>query len=137
MEKCEPLFKLLRKQQPNEWDENCQRAFEKIKEYLQNPPILVLPTPNWPLILYLTIFLRSMGAVLGQHDDSGKKEQAIYYLSKRFNDYESRYLMIEKTCCDLAWITRRLHQYMLYCTTWLVSRMDLLKYIFESPHVSG
>jgi len=133
----EPLFKLLRKKQSNEWDEHCQQAFEKIKEYLQNPPILVPPTPNRPLILYLTILPRSMGVVLGQHDDSGKKEQAIYYLSRRFNDCESRYPLIEKTCYGLAWTARRLCQYMLYYSTWLVSRMDPLKYIFESPYVFG
>ncbi|KAI5398852.1 hypothetical protein KIW84_064294 [Lathyrus oleraceus] len=32
--------------------------------------------------MYLTVLERSMGCVLGQHDESGRKEQAIYYLSK-------------------------------------------------------
>lgn len=32
-----------------------------------------------------------MGGVLGQHDDSGRKEKAIYYLSKTLLDYETRY----------------------------------------------
>ncbi|XP_057990584.1 uncharacterized protein LOC131172965 [Hevea brasiliensis] len=31
-----------------------------------------------------------MGCVLGQYDDSSKKERAIYYLSKKFNDCEAR-----------------------------------------------
>ncbi|MCI79200.1 gag-pol polyprotein, partial [Trifolium medium] len=37
---CEPIFKLLRKDQAIEWNKDCQRAFDKIKEYLQEPPIL-------------------------------------------------------------------------------------------------
>ena len=41
---CEPIFKLLKKNSLREWDELCQKAFEKIKAYLQNPPILVPPT---------------------------------------------------------------------------------------------
>uniref|UniRef100_A0A2N9FIS6 Reverse transcriptase/retrotransposon-derived protein RNase H-like domain-containing protein n=1 Tax=Fagus sylvatica TaxID=28930 RepID=A0A2N9FIS6_FAGSY len=49
---CEPLFKLLRKDVKIKWTEDCQRAFDKIKEYLLNPPILVPPTPGRPLILY-------------------------------------------------------------------------------------
>jgi len=133
---CEPLFKLIRKNQDDHWDENCQTAFDKIKEYLLKPPVLVPPVSKKPLILYLTILDKSMEAVLGQHDDSGRKEQAIYYLSKRFNECESRYPQIEKTCCGLAWTARRLRQYMLYHTTWLISRMDPIKYIFESLHVS-
>uniref|UniRef100_A0A2N9FM09 RNase H type-1 domain-containing protein n=1 Tax=Fagus sylvatica TaxID=28930 RepID=A0A2N9FM09_FAGSY len=79
---CEPLFKLLRKDVKIKWTEDCQRAFDKIKEYLLNPPILVPPTPGRPLILYLTVQEASMGCMLGQQDETGKKEQAIYYLQQ-------------------------------------------------------
>uniref|UniRef100_A0A2N9ICK3 Integrase catalytic domain-containing protein n=1 Tax=Fagus sylvatica TaxID=28930 RepID=A0A2N9ICK3_FAGSY len=57
----------------------------------------------------------------------GRKEQAIYYLSKKFTEPETRYLLVEKTCCALAWASKKLRQYMLYYTTWLVSRMDPIK----------
>uniref|UniRef100_A0A2N9H8Q5 Reverse transcriptase/retrotransposon-derived protein RNase H-like domain-containing protein n=1 Tax=Fagus sylvatica TaxID=28930 RepID=A0A2N9H8Q5_FAGSY len=131
---CEPLFKLLRKDVKIKWTEDCQKAFDKIKEYLLNPPILVPPTPGRPLILYLTVQEASMGCMLGQQDETGKKkEQAIYYLSKKFTEPETRYLLVEKTCCALAWASKKLRQYMLYYTTWLVSRMDPIKYIFEKP----
>ncbi|KAA0043022.1 uncharacterized protein E6C27_scaffold75G001010 [Cucumis melo var. makuwa] len=53
----------------------CQKDFDKIKDYLQSPPILVPPTPGRPLILYFTVNEGSMGCVLGQHDSTGKKEQ--------------------------------------------------------------
>ncbi|RDX97774.1 hypothetical protein CR513_19416, partial [Mucuna pruriens] len=64
------------------WDSKCQKAFEKIKQYLENPPVLVLVIPRKPLILYLTVLEESIGCVLGQKDTSRKKEQAIDYLSK-------------------------------------------------------
>uniref|UniRef100_A0A2N9IUV4 RNA-directed DNA polymerase n=1 Tax=Fagus sylvatica TaxID=28930 RepID=A0A2N9IUV4_FAGSY len=67
----------------------------------------------------------------------GRKEQAIYYLSKKFTEPETRYLLVEKTCCALAWASKKLRQYMLYYTTWLVSRMDPIKYIFEKPALTG
>ena len=75
-----------------------------MKEYLTNPPVLVPPVLGKPLILYLTIHEKSMGCVLGQHDETGRKEQAIYYLSKKFTDYESRYSPLEKMCYALAWV---------------------------------
>ena len=134
---CEPIFRLLRKKNPGTWDKDCQEAFDKIKQYLQNPPLLVPPVPGRPLILYLTVTEEAMGCVLGQHDESGRKEQAIYYLSKKFTDCESRYTMIEKLCCALVWSTKRLRQYMLYYTTWLISKLDPLKYIFEKPYLSS
>ncbi|GLT27541.1 hypothetical protein SLA2020_025280 [Shorea laevis] len=125
------------KNNPGVWDDQCQEAFDKIKQYLKNPPILVPPVDGRPLILYMTVLEGSMGVVLAQHDDSGRKEQAIYYVSKKFNDCESRYSSLEKTCCALAWIAKKLRHYMLSNTTWLISRMDPIKYIFEKPSLSG
>ena len=106
--KCNPIFKMLRKHNSGEWDEECQVAFDKVKEYLTNPPMLVPPVPGKPLILYLTVHENSMGCVLGQHDETRRKEQAIYYLSKKFTDYESRYSPFEKMCYALAWAAHRL-----------------------------
>ena len=42
----------------------------------------------------MTVLDESMGCVLGQHDDSEKKEQAIYYLSKKFTTCEMNYSML-------------------------------------------
>jgi len=99
---CGPIFKLLYKDQGIVWTEDCQRAFDRIKEYLLELPILIPPVEGRSLILYLTVLEDSMGCVLGQQDETGKKEHAIYYLSKKFTDCESRYSMLEKTCCALA-----------------------------------
>ncbi|KAG8481593.1 hypothetical protein CXB51_026544 [Gossypium anomalum] len=136
-EKCDPIFRLLRKHNQGTWDEECQNAFEKVKQYLLNAPVLSPPSPDKPLILYLSVFSNSIGCVLGQHDKSGKREKAIYYISKKFTDYEMRYSPIEKLCCALIWITRRLRQYMLYHTTWLISKLDPLKYMMESTALNG
>ncbi|KAA3484371.1 RNA-directed DNA polymerase (Reverse transcriptase), Ribonuclease H [Gossypium australe] len=136
-EKCDPIFRLLKKHNPGVWDNECQRAFDKVKMYLSNAPVLSPPNPDKPLILYFSVFNNSMGCVLGQHDETGRKEKAIYYLSKKFIDCEMRYSSIEKLCCALIWTTRRLRQYMLYHTTWLISKLDLLKYMMETTALNG
>ena len=107
---CDPIFRLLRKKNPGIWNTECEEAFEKIKQYLLNPPLLIPPIPKRPLILYLTVTETAMGCVLRQQDESGRKERAIYYLSKKFMECESRYTMIEKLCCALAWAAKRLRQ---------------------------
>ncbi|XP_057998677.1 uncharacterized protein LOC131177635 [Hevea brasiliensis] len=61
---------------------------------------------------------------------------AIYYLSKKFNERELRYSFLE-TCCALAWTANRLKHYMLNHKTWLISRIDLIKYVFKSPFILG
>lgn len=95
------------------------------------------PVPDKPLIMYLTVLEGSMGCVLGQHDKTDRKEHTIYYLSKKFTGYDSRYLMLEKTCCALAWAAKLLRQYMLTHTTLLISKTDPIKYISERPALIG
>ena len=95
---CKPIFKLLKKDRVVKWNDECQVAFDIIKQYLQEPPIMMPPAEGRPLIMYLTMLDNSMGVcVLGQHDESGRKEQAIYYLGKKFTDCETRYSLLEKT----------------------------------------
>ena len=95
------------------------------------------PVEGRPLIMYLTVLENSMGCVLGQQDKTGRKEHAIYYLSMKFTDYKTRYSFLEKTCCALAWATKKLRQYMLTHTTWLIERMDPLKYVFKKLALIG
>ena len=43
---CEPLFRLLHKNQSIKWGDDYQMAFEKIKQCLMNPLVLVPPVPE-------------------------------------------------------------------------------------------
>ncbi|KAA3486505.1 Retrovirus-related Pol polyprotein from transposon 297 family [Gossypium australe] len=42
------------------WDNECQKAFDKVKQYLSSPPVLSPPCPDRPLIMYLTVFDHSI-----------------------------------------------------------------------------
>ncbi|EOY03805.1 Uncharacterized protein TCM_018989 [Theobroma cacao] len=44
---------------------------------------------------------------------------------------------VNTTVSHLAWTAHRLRQYMLYHTTWLIAKLDPIKYIFEKPSLSG
>ncbi|XP_070002247.1 uncharacterized protein [Nicotiana sylvestris] len=105
---CEPIFKLLKKDAAIKWTDDCQKAFDRIKDYLSKPPVLVPPEPGRPLFLYLSVMDNSFGCVLGQHDATSKKEQAIYYLSKKFTNYEVKLAkwQILLTEFDIVYVTR-------------------------------
>ena len=128
----EPIFRLLRKNQPTVWNDDCQCAFEKIKECLISSPVLVPPIPRCPLLLYLSVSDMALGCMLAQLDDS-RKERAIYYLSKGMLEYECRYIMIERLYLALVWATRRLRHYVTEYSILLVSRLDSLRYLFDMP----
>ena len=133
---CEPVFHLLRKNQPKVWNDDCQHAFEKIKESLLSSVVLVPPIPRHPLFLYFSVSNMALGSMIAQLDDSGK-ERVVYYLSKRMLEYKCRYIMIEHLRLALVWATRRLGHYVTEYSILLVSRLDPLRYLFDRPVLIG
>ncbi|XP_037494878.1 uncharacterized protein LOC119370569 [Jatropha curcas] len=63
---CGPIFKLLKKGVAVKWNEDCQKAFDQVKQYLLSPPILQPPRLGKPLRLYLSVTEEAMGAMLAQ-----------------------------------------------------------------------
>ena len=133
---CEPIFRLLRKNQSKIWNDDCQSTFEKVREYLLSPPVLVPPTSGRPLLLYFSFSNMALGCMLAQLNDS-EKERAIYYLSKRMLEYECRYIMIQRLYLALIWATRSLRLYVTEYSILLVSRLDPLRYLFDRPALTG
>ena len=88
------------------------------------------------VLLYLFIIGDVVGSMLAQEDDD-KNERPIYYLSKRFHDYKTRYTPIEKSCFALVWVVPKLRHIILSFQMWMVARMDPLKYLFDKPTLSG
>ena len=100
------------------------------------PPVLVPATLGHSLLLYFSISDIALGCMLALLKDSGK-ERAIYYLSKRMIDYETRYVMIECFFLALVWATWRLRHYMTEYLVHLISRLDPLRYLFDRLALIG
>ena len=78
-----PLHKLTEKNQSFVWTEECQMAFENLKQALTNTPILTYPRKEDSFILDTDASNTCMGAVLSQIQDG--KEKVIAYYSKAFS----------------------------------------------------
>ena len=96
---------LLRKNEPHAWNDKCQKAYKLIKEHLLHSPILVPLKHGKPLLLYLSIIENVVRVCL--------HKIAIYYLSKGFHDYETRYTPIEKSCFTLMRVVLKLRHIIL------------------------
>ncbi|CAL2247885.1 unnamed protein product [Prunus armeniaca] len=77
------------------WEEQHQQAFEEIKHYLSNPPVLAPPKRGRPLELYVSASEVSIRSLLVQDNKEGK-EQAVYYLSRTLTEVERKYSPIER-----------------------------------------
>ncbi|XP_059658752.1 uncharacterized protein LOC132305086 [Cornus florida] len=118
------------------WIEQHQQAFEGLKSYMANPPVLMPPIKKRPLRLYLSAADESIGTLLAQNNEWGK-EQAIYYLSRVLTLVECRYTSIEKLCLSLYYAAMKLRTYMLPVAVYIISQIDLIKYMFSRPLITG
>lgn len=63
-ERALPFFKLMKKKGPFEWTPEADQAFQDLKKYLTNPPVMVAPRPLEPLLFYLAATPYSASAAL-------------------------------------------------------------------------
>ncbi|CAL8134521.1 unnamed protein product [Prunus armeniaca] len=136
--KIQPFSSLLRlkQEQTFKWEEQHQQAFEEIKHYLSNPPVLSPPKRGRPLKLYISASEVSIGSLLVQDNKEGK-EQAVYYLSRTLTEVERKYSAIERLCLALYFTAVKLRHYMLPYTIYIIAKTDLIKYMLTRPMLRG
>ena len=61
---CCQFYQLLRKWRGFEWDEECENAFQDLKEYLMQAPMLTAPEPKEDLFMYLLVSNHTVSAML-------------------------------------------------------------------------
>jgi RNase H-like domain found in reverse transcriptase len=134
--KIQPFTRLTKKDIPFKWDGECQQAFEEIKAYLLNPPVLAAPISGKELILYTTALDGSLRALLTQENQDGN-QNTLYYLSRMMVGAEHGYSPIEKHYLALIFAVKKLRHYMLAYKIILISKVDPLKYLMTRPMLTG
>ncbi|XP_042466341.1 uncharacterized protein LOC122048891 [Zingiber officinale] len=128
-----PFFKILRRATKFQWDEECDRAFEELKAYLNSLPVLAKPIAGEALKIYLSSTDHAVGSALVRPDD---EEQPVYFLSHILKDVESRYSSLEKLAFALILVARRLRSYFLVHTIIVMTNSPLSR-VLLNPEASG
>ena len=105
--KCLMFFKTLK--QVFAWTDECEVAFQDLKLYLSNPPILNPSKDGEKLYLYLAVSTTAVSAALIREE--AKKQLPVYYVSQAFQGVESNYPRIKKIALTLIVASRKLRQY--------------------------
>ena len=61
---CQPFYQLLKKWKGFQWNEECDKAFQDLKEYLTRTPMLTALEPREDLFMYLLVFNHAVSVVL-------------------------------------------------------------------------
>ncbi|XP_073119193.1 uncharacterized protein [Henckelia pumila] len=106
-----PFFKVLRKAKKFEWDDECRKAFEDLKNYLAELPLLAKAILGEPLYIYLSALEGAVSSVLIRQE--GTTQYPIYFFSHALKGAELRYSGVEKLALALVMTARKLRPYFL------------------------
>jgi hypothetical protein len=136
-QKVLPFSPLLRikKDQKFVWGDEQQKAFDEIKEYMKEPPVLVPPQLNKPFKLYVAADTQTIGSALIQEFEG--KERVVTYLSRKLLDPETRYSAAEKLCLCVYYSCTKFRHYLLNAECVVYSKFDVIKQMLSMPILNG
>ncbi|CAN6583779.1 unnamed protein product [Malus baccata var. baccata] len=123
-----PLCRLLQKDVAFDFNEECEKAFNHLKEMLTSAPIIVPPDWSLPFELMCDASDYALGAVLGQRKE--KRPHVIYYASRTLNDAQLNYSTTEKELLAVVFALDKFRSYLLGTKVIIYTDHAALKYLF-------
>ena len=133
---AKPLTELTKLDIPFVWTDQCQKAFELLKEYLLKEPILVYPDTSKPYTLYTDASKYAWAGVLTQkyiHMIEGKEKEIYHpvtYLSGLFRGSQLNWATLTKEAYAIFMCVKKLDYYLAGAQTTLRSdHLPLKKFL--------
>jgi len=125
----QPLTKLLEKDAPFDFRDDCVHAFNLLKERFIQAPILIIPDWKEPFELMCDASDYTIGAVLGQR--RGKQFQPIYYASKTLTSAQENYTTTEKELLAVVFAFDKFRKYLILSRVTVFTDHSALRYLMN------
>ena len=103
-----PLFKLLRKSDKFEWNEDASRSFQELKQFLTTPTLLTVPNDGETLLLYIAATTHVVStALVIERDEPGH----AYKVQRLLGESKVCYSQVQKLLYALLITSRKLRHY--------------------------
>ena len=130
-----PFFTTLRRDNRAEWNEECDRAFTQIKQYLAEPPILASLDIGETLCVYLAVSDTAVSVALFKENEDGN-QIPVFFINKSLADVETRYSHIEQATLALQIAAKKLRPYFQAHPVVVLTNLPLRSTIHK-PDLSG
>ena len=130
-----PLHQLTKKDTKYKWGPEHDYAFEEIKKILTNSRVMVAPSPEKELLIYLVASDESVGILIAQ--DYEGLEKPVYYLSRLLRGSEKNYSLADKLCVALMYAIQKLRHYMVTHRVRIITNSDPIKLLLQKPILTG
>jgi hypothetical protein len=130
-----PMFGLLIKDVDFVWIEQCQTAFETMKDKFCMAP--VLRGTNWTLPFHISINASNtaIGGVLGQKED--QQSYVIYFVSKNLSLAEINYIVTKKEFLVVFHVINKFHYYITGYEVFLHTDHFFIRFLMNKPITNG
>ena len=91
-----PLTRMLGKDKPWNWTEECQKVFEILKKAFQEAPILRHFSPEWPTIVESDASDYAIAAIISQMDPSTQELHPVAFFARSLGPSELNYHVYDK-----------------------------------------
>jgi len=120
-----PLTLLTCKGKPFVWSTQCESSFSELKQRLTSAPILILPKPDEPFVVYCDASKLGLGGVLMQE---GK---VVAYASRQLRVHEKNYPTHDLELAAVVFVLKILRHYLYGSKLEVFSDHKSLKYLFD------
>jgi hypothetical protein len=97
------------------WTPEAQEALDSLKNMLKNPSILTSPTPEEPMLQYISTTTQVVSAALvvkrEEPGRSQKVQQPVYFVNEVLSDSKTRYSQMQKLVCVILMTKHKLQHY--------------------------
>ncbi|GJR14030.1 reverse transcriptase domain-containing protein [Tanacetum coccineum] len=124
-----PLTKLLEKDTPFKFNDECHNVFKLLKEKLTCAPVIVSPNWNLPFELMCDASDFVVGAILGQKD--GKNFHPIYFASKTLNAAQQNYTIAKKELMAVVFAFENFRSYLVLSKMIMHTDHSALRHLFK------
>ena len=125
-----PLTQLTRKGQAFIWTSQCEANFQELKRRLTTAPILILPNPAEPFVVYCDASLLGLGGVLMQN------RQVVAYASRQLKVHERNYLTHDLELAAVVFVLKLGRHYLFGSRFDVFSDHKSLKYLFDQKELN-
>ena len=130
-----PLHRLTRKSTEFQWTDECQAAFDWLKDKLTTAPILAFPNFDFRFVLETDASIQGLGAVLSQKQSDGLLHP-VAYASCSLSP-ECNYGISELEILAVVWGIQHFHAYVYGHHVTVVTDHTAVKAILQSPSRNG
>lgn len=125
-----PLTKLTGKGKAFIWDAQCEESFIELKKRLTSAPVLVLPNPEEPFVVYCDASKMGLGGVLMQN---GK---VVAYASRQLRIHEKNYPTHDLELAAVVFVLKMWRHYLYGSRFEVFSDHKSLKYLFDQKELN-